>query len=67
MRYIFKNLCFKVFVRIHPHVVHILQAIEADAENLTHHGSKTTVILHIRNLAKIKQGFTGNEFMYNNW
>lgn len=43
----FKNLYFKLFVRIHPHLVHILQAIEAAAaESTTHHGSKTPVTLH---------------------
>lgn len=31
---------------------------------MTHHGSKTPVILHVKDLAKIKQVVTGNEFMY---
>lgn len=57
----FRNLCFKLFVRIHRHLVHILQVIEAAAaENTTYHGSKTLVILHLRDLAKITQVFTGN-------
>jgi len=30
---------------------------------MTHHGSKTPAKLHRRDLAKIKQVFTGNEFM----
>lgn len=65
---IFQEPPFQTICKDSSRLVPVLQAIEAvaAAENMTHHGSKTPVILRIRDSAKIKQVFTGNEFMYSN-
>lgn len=64
----FENLCFKLFVKIHSHLAHIFQAIEAVAtENVNPpRRLKKKKKLHVRTYsAKVELFFfTEKEFMY---